>query len=178
MCTHAARVHMAHRGRQTHSKSTVPSRAALAYFSLKLWLLGCRTSLALAVSKQARQKPGVCSAGPRQSHILASFFCHPFPKAQHHSQAREAVSGVPLPCCTPGSSNEGWHIPECISAALRGLNSQFLKSFAQGCAHFSTCCFAWEKQELNRSRSPPWYSSILTPLLLPVVQVGGGGTWE
>lgn len=79
--------------RQTRSKSAVPSRAALAHFSLKLWLPGCRTSLALAVPRQARQNPRLCSAGPHQSRILASIFCHPFPKAQHRVRTTQTVSG-------------------------------------------------------------------------------------
>lgn len=90
-------VPLLHRGRQARSQSAVPSRAALAHFSLRLWLPGCRTSLALAVPRQARRNPGVCSAGPHQSHVLASIFCHPFPKAQHHGRTREALSGGHIP---------------------------------------------------------------------------------
>lgn len=107
MCVHASHVHVAHRGRQTHSKSAVPSRAALAHFSLALWLPGRRTSLALAVPRQARQKPGVCSAGPRQSCILASIFCHSFPKAQHCGRTREAVSGYHFPAVPQSPSRRG-----------------------------------------------------------------------
>lgn len=119
-------VHVAHRGTQTRSKSAVPSRAALAHFSLKLWLLGCRTSLAPAVPRQARQHPGVCSADPHQSHILASLFCHPFHKAQHHGGTREALSECHFPAALQLPSRRGVTF---ITAALTGLNSSFLRSF-------------------------------------------------
>lgn len=123
-CTHPACVHMGQRETNPF-KILCTKQSSTCALSLKPWLLGCRTSLALTVPRQARQKPEVCSAGCHQSCILASFFCYPFPKAQHHSKTREAVPGAPLPCCTPGSSKKGWHIPESISASLTG--SQFLR---------------------------------------------------
>lgn len=52
-------------------------------FFPKTPFLVCGTSLAHAVPREARQKSGICSAGPHQSSASASFFCHPFPKAWH-----------------------------------------------------------------------------------------------
>lgn len=130
MCTHAACVHMPHRGRQTHSKSAVPGGVVLVHFSLKLWLLECRTSLALTVPKQTRQKPRVCSAGPHQSSILVSFFCHPFPKVQYHTRPEKRQylgHRFPTPLQAPPKRGD---TSQSISAALTSLNSQFLKSFA------------------------------------------------
>lgn len=167
---------MAHRGRQTHLISAVPSRAALACFSQKLLLLGCATSLVLAVLRQARQKSRVCSAGPQQS-CLGILLLSPFPQGRAPGKASRVVSGVPLHCCTAGSSEKRWQIPESLGAALTVLSHPLLQDVLQNRNPFTTHCFA-EGDEWIFTRPLSWYSVFITSLVLSVGQAGGGGTWE
>lgn len=170
VCTHAVHAHIAHRERQIHSKSSLPSRAALAHLSLKLWLLRCRTNLGLSVPRQTQSLLSWCP-----SELYLGILLSPFPQGLASQQGQRGSTWGATSLLH--SSKKGWHILEGISAALTGPNSQFPRCFAglQSLHHTVLCR---EKEELSGIWSQPCYSFILTPLLLPLAHVGGGGTWE
>lgn len=108
---------------------------------------------------------------------LGILLLSPFPQGRAPGKASRVVPGVPLHCCTAGSSEKGWQIPESLGAALTGLSHPLLRDVLQNRNPFTTCCFAKGDEQIF-TRPLSWYSLFITSLVLSLGQAGGGGTWE
>lgn len=152
-------------------------RSSTCMFLPKAPAPGVRDQLGACCAKTSKTKiRSLLSWSPTEL-CLGILLLSPFPQGRAPGKASRVVSGVPLHCCTAGSSEKGWQIPESLGAALTGLSHPLLQDVLQNPNPFTTHCFA-EGGERIFTRPLSWYSAFITSLVLSVGQAGGGGTWE
>ena len=114
-------------GRQTPSKSM---RSSACTFLPKTLAPGVQDQLGTRCTEASETKTQSPLSWSPSVLYLGILLPSPFPQGTTSWQGREAVPGLPLPCCAPGFSGKGWHIPESTSAAVTGPSSQSLTSSA------------------------------------------------